>query len=124
MRYGSWQDHIHSWMFHFHQTPLFVVKYEQLYQYPWRTLRLLGDFLGFKWSDREIETALNKSTIEKQKRDLYLHKYESHWIKGYQGGVKGAPGKWRDVFDKHLNELFWKYAGEVSERLGYQKKFE
>jgi len=121
MPYGSWQDHIHSWVFHSHQTPLLTIKYEQLCEDTPGTLQSLGDFLGFKWSDRKIDLAISKSTFEKQKRDFYIHKYESHWAKGFRGGVKGAPGKWREVFTDELNQIFWEYAGNICEKLGYPK---
>lgn len=121
MPYGSWQDHVNSWVFHSHQTPLLPIKYEQLCEDTPGTLQLLGDFLGFKWSDREIELAISKSTFEKQKKDFYIYKYESHWAKGFRGGVKGAPGKWREVFTDELNQVFWEYAGNICEKLGYPK---
>ncbi|MCP5102494.1 MAG: sulfotransferase domain-containing protein [bacterium] len=121
MPYGSWQEHINSWLFPPHNIPLLVITYEQLHADTAGTMKLAGDFMGLQWSEAEIETAIHKSTFQKQQRDLYLYKHESHWVKGYHGGVKGSPGKWREVFDEHLNELFWKHAGEVSEKLGYSK---
>ena len=121
MPYGSWQVHIQSWLFQPYQPPLLMVKSEQLYNDTPGTLQLLGDFLGFKWSDREIELAIGKSTFEKQKKDFYAYKYESHWAKGFRGGVKGAPGKWREVFTDELNQVFWEYAGNICEKLDYPK---
>ena len=66
-----------------------------------------------------IESSIAKSRLEKQQKDFYEYKRDSHWNKGFTGGVKGGPGKWREVFDEHLNELFWKYAGTVAAKLGY-----
>jgi len=121
MPFGSWQDHIQSWVFLSHQIPLLLIKYEKLYEDTIETLRMFGNFLGIGWNDCQIETAIKKSTLEKQKKDFYKYKYTSHWAKGFRGGIKGAPGKWREVFTDELNQVFWEYAGNISEKLGYSK---
>lgn len=121
LTFGSWQAHINSWLFNQGNTSLLAIQYEQLYNDIAGTIKLVGDFLGFQWGNEEIKSAVNKSSVEKQKKDFYKYKYESHWLKGFQGGVKGGPGKWREVFDRDLNELFWQYTGDVCEKLGYPK---
>lgn len=121
LKFGSWQEHVNSWIFNSTEIPLLAIKYEELCEETVGNIELVAKFLGFYWNIDEIELAIRKSSFEKQKKDFFKYKYDSHWSKGFQGGLKGGAGKWREVFTKELNELFWKYAGEISEKLRYPK---
>lgn len=121
MPYGSWQNHIQSWLCRSHNSSFITISYERLCKETCSVIKLLGEFLGANWSEKDIKLAIQKSTFEKQKRDFFIYKYESHWAKGFRGGVKGAPGKWREVFTDEQNQLFWEYAGCICEKLGYSR---
>lgn len=119
--YGAWQDHVSSWLFCDRETPVLGVSYEELCDDTQGAMGVVGTYLGFGWSTNEIESAIAESTLEKQRADFRHYRRETHWSKGFRGGIRGAPGKWREVFNEDLNELFWEYAGSVAERLGYSK---
>lgn len=121
LEYGTWQDHVATWLFRPGASHIQAVCYEALCQGTRQELERIGDFLGVAWSVAEIETAVARSTFDKFQKDYARHKQETHWRKGFTGGVKGGPGGWRGVFDEALNELFWQCAGDVAGRLGYSK---
>ena len=121
LNYGSWQEHARSWLFDNHSIPVFPICYEDLCADTEKELQRIGNYLGMTWSHQDIEAAIAKSTLEKQQKDFRQYKPDSHWRKGFRGGVKGGPGKWRQVFDEQLNALFWEYAGDVATKLGYPK---
>jgi hypothetical protein len=121
LKFGSWQDHVSSWLFQDLSIPILPVAYEHLYKYPRDELQRIGLFLGFEWSDSALDYAISISTREKHENDLFIYRRHSHWDKIYHGGVGGNPGDWRNVFSHSLNDLFLKYAGSVLEKLGYPK---
>lgn len=120
--FGRWQDHVNSWLFAEHKIPLLKLKYEELVAGPKAIIDQLGFFLGLDWKPEEITEALSKSTFARQQKDFYSLKFTSHWSKGFRGGVKGAPGKWKEVFDENTNDLYWDFAGEILVKLGYKRE--
>lgn len=119
--YGAWHDHVSSWLFRDREPPVLAVSYEELCDDTQGTMGVVGRYLGLTWSRNEIESAVTESTLERQRADFRHYRRETHWSKGFRGGIKGAPGKWREVLNEDLNELFWEHAGSVAERLGYSK---
>ena len=119
--YGSWQAHVGSWLFRGSSVVVQGISYEELFEDTIAVLERVAEFLDYRWTEKEFKNAIAKSTLKKHRQDLRRYRKETHWSKGFQGGVKGAPGKWREVFDEELNDLYWKYAGQVAERLGYSK---
>ena len=85
-------------------------------------LKRINAFLECNWSVAEIETSINKSNFECIKQDYYKFKRETHWNFGFRVGVKGGPGKWKEVCDESQSSLFWDHAGRVAERLGYSRE--
>jgi estrone sulfotransferase len=120
--YGSWQDHVSSWLFRDEKKSFLAISYEKLYGDTQKELERVGTFLELSWAESEVRSAIAKSTLEKQKNDFYRYKQETHWQQGFRGGVKGAPGKWREIFDESLNALYWQYAGQVAEKVGYSRQ--
>lgn len=120
--YGSWQDHVSSWLFRGDKESVLAVSYEKLCEDTQKELERVGTFLELSWTESEIRSAIARSTLEKQRNDYYRYKQETHWKRGFRGGVKGTPGKWREVFDESLSTLYWQYAGHVAEKVGYLRE--
>ena len=119
--WGSWQDHVRSWILVRHDTPTLKVQYEALCENPYQGLRDIASFLRLRVDDEKIEGAILGS--RREVRQLFLRNNRPEvWSKGFRGGVKGGPGKWREMFSDKLLELYWKYAGDVMEELGYQRE--
>ncbi len=119
--YGAWHEHVAGWMASRESTcSLLPIQYRALYDNPLKSLQRVGDFLGYQWSNEQISTAIEKSSYLRLQRDYQVRKYQSHWRKGFQGGVKGGPGKWKEVLTAEQNELFWEITGSISEKLGLE----
>lgn len=120
-KWGSWQDHVRSWILVPHNIPILTVQYERLCKNPYKCVKDIAILLGLPVEDKKIEGAIHGSSKEVHK--LFLRNYRSDiWGKGFQGGIKGGPGKWREVFSDKLLEVYWEYAGDVMEELGYQRE--
>lgn len=117
--FGSWQDHVTGWLNAAQNGNVLCVKYEDLCDNTTDILEKIGCFMGKNFDVQLIASAINKSTFNVQKEHVKL--YSEHYKKGFRGGVKGGPGKWREVFSEELNELFWFHAGDLMTLLGYQK---
>ena len=116
--YGSWQAHLDGWMFTEHSgQEIITLSYEKLYQTPVPEISRLAAFLGCAWSETEILTAVEKSTYRNFQVDYKTRLYDSHWNKGFRGGVKGGPGQWKETLTPQQNALFWRITEQVSSRL-------
>jgi len=118
LRFGSWQEHVRSWVFRNNNNLFMVLQYEQLHESPCSILHQTADFLNFDADDARIRLALKKCTFEILQEDIKRNTTLS--TKGYVGGVKGAPGAWKETFTNELADLFWQKAGETMKRLGYR----
>jgi len=120
-RWGSWQDHVRSWILMQRDTPILKVQYETLFENPCQGLRDIAGFLRIPIGDDQVNRAIIGS--RREVRQLFLRSNRPEiWRKGFRGGVKGGPGKWKEVFSDNLLEVYWKYAGDVMEKLGYQRE--
>ncbi len=121
--YGAWHEHIASWLFSPQETAFILpVRYYALYHNTAQELQRIGDFLGYHWETDEILTAIQKSSFRRFQQDYHIQKYQSHWSKGFQGGVKGGPGKWKETLTPEQNALFWEATGNISEKLGLERQ--
>lgn len=119
--FGNWHNHVDSWMFASHPTNLLTVSYEALVDNTVQEVRRIGHFLNQPWTLKQINLAIEKSSFENIKKDYASLKKETHWNKGFQAGVKGGSGKWKEVLTPQQNEHFWVVSGNIASRLGYQK---
>lgn len=117
--YGSWQSHVSGWTAAAEKETVLPVKYEDLCADTFGIMSNVCSFLGKTVGSEVIEQAITKSAFRIQQDDV--RKYSPFYTNGFLGGVKGGPGKWREVFTEEMNELFWYYAGDLMTRLGYSK---
>lgn len=115
--FGSWQEHVSSWMFRDHEIPFLPLKYEDLVTDTVQQLERVSRFIGCPFSLIRAEQAMQRSTFERLKRDV--RKFSPHASKGFNGGVKGQPGKWKEVYDHDMLSEFKRYAGQALSDLGY-----
>jgi len=108
--YGTWSDHVESWLFRTHSIPLLPIKYEDMFANTGRQLRRVADFLKKDVSDDRIQQAVDRSVKDRQSKTGL-----------YAGKAKGGSGKWKDVFTADNEKVFWERAGIAMEKLGYEK---
>jgi len=119
--FGKWHTHVNSMMLGENYLDILPVGYENLFKQTKVEISRIGDFLGYTWGSELIEDAIRKSSFSKVKQDYKEYKNMSHWSKGFYGGVRGGPGKWKDVITAKQNIRFWEVAGETAMALGYKK---
>jgi len=121
LRFGAWQDHVAGWIWGVEGVEILEVCYEQLFGQISCELKRVGGFLGYEWTEKDIEMANNRSTVDRIRKDIHSLKYSSQWSKGYRGGVKGGPGAWKEKFTSEHEDIFWKKAGTIARKLGYER---
>jgi len=82
-------------------------------------LHRVSSFLGVSWAQELLEAAVAESSLKQFRHEYRTLLSHSPWPRGFHGGVKGGPGKWREVFTPQQHDRFWKAAGDVAGRLGY-----
>ncbi|MFC1856768.1 sulfotransferase domain-containing protein [Thermodesulfobacteriota bacterium] len=118
--FGSWQDHVKSWVLTAHNKPILNIRYEELCDQTEQFLQKIGIFLDIAADKNKIRAVIEGSS--RQVRQAFLRNIRPHqWNKGFRGGVLGGSEKWREFFSDELLELYWQYAGETMEALGYCK---
>jgi hypothetical protein len=115
--FGKWDEHIVSWIFGDNKDCLLTLSYEDLYENTQHTLNSAMRFLGFEVTQEAINTAIRRCTFKRHVEDLKRHSLL--YQQGFKGGVKGAPGKWCEVFTEDQLARFWDAMGATMEQLGY-----
>lgn len=95
---------------------MIIIQYENLVEDTITELERICQFVGLDRTTQDIETAIQKSTIDKQQTDFQHHEA----LRGKRVGVSGRPGKWKELFDEELLTALWHTAGETMEALGYK----
>ena len=109
--FGTWKDHVESWLSRTHVIPFLPVKYEDLYTHTYEQVERIADFLNKEIRHEVIQNAIDQSS------------YNKILSRGtYSGGVKGAPGKWKEVFTAEHEERFRKHAGTTLLKYGYYRE--
>ena len=63
---GSWAFHVRSWT-NQEELPVFVVRYEDLVQSPYKYFPRIAEFLELSSNKKEINNAIRETTFEKLK---------------------------------------------------------
>ncbi len=117
--YGSWHGHVESWLGREHSIPFMAVAYEDMCADAITKLTEIARFLEMNVDAARIERAVEKCTFGWYRENVKKH--SPHAKSGFQGGVRGGPGKWREVFSDEQLDRFWATAGPTMETLGYPR---
>ncbi len=120
--FGSWRDHISSWLDH-GEDEILVVRYEDMLDDTAREFQRVLDFAGLNRVEKKIEMAVEASQFEKlQKQEQKKHD-EVPGLEGSDSSKrffrKGQSGDWENHFDESDYDYFIKTNKEVLDRLGY-----
>jgi hypothetical protein len=108
----KWHEHVESWLSGSHETPLLVVRYEDMLVDVEKQLRRVLDFLGWKPADGEIRQAVQGTQIERMR-----HKESTGSFLAHVG--QGRAGIWSERFSDGELALFMCHARETLLRFGY-----
>lgn len=121
-RYGSWQEHVVSWL----DCPisktgdLLVIRFEDMRRNPEETLTRVAQFLGVHTDRRRILAAIDNNTLEKMraKEDVSESLVRGDTEEG-RFVRRGRVGGWRESLTEPQVELIQQCAGNVLARMGY-----
>ena len=96
---GSWSDHVHSWI-NQDLMPIHILRYEDMVNNTFNTFKQAVKFIGLKKSDKQIKTALAKSSFsvlsEQEKKDGFREKM----IRAKSFFRKGQIGDWKNLLSE------------------------
>jgi hypothetical protein len=118
--FGAWQKHLIDWLLPRSDVEILPVKYEDLASDPAGNLTRMCEFLRVSYTPKSITDAINRSSYQHIKKDYQPLKVDALRNMGTPG-IKGGPGKWKEVFTPDQLERFWAIAGETAGQYGYTK---
>lgn len=118
--FGSWHEHVESWQLNINKENILVIKYEELTTNPNIILGTIGNFLNLDQSQQSILNAVKRTNFNKL-RNEYQDLKPNELVRKGTPGVKGGPGKWKEVFTNEENERYWSIAGKIADKCGYTK---
>ncbi len=130
-RFGSWQDHVNSWL----DSPLvgrddlLLVRFEDARRNPEKAVAKILDFLGITASPALVRQAIQNNSLEKMREKEDAAKKAGYaqgplrMHRGFREDMrcvrKGAVGGWRERLTEQQLRLVDEHAGETLQRLGY-----
>lgn len=117
LAFGSWQDHIESWLFREKTRPFFPIQYEDLLINTESVVKRLCDFLHIDVSQSILKRAIAGSSTRSQST-MYA-KFQKLGDREFPE-IVNTQFKWIDNFNKDLQDYFFSKAGTVMDKLGYK----
>lgn len=96
----------------------YALRFEDLLDQPWETMRSIWEFLGAEANDAELKAAL----LQELSRNPDAEWQASKSIQIAQWLPKGQGGTWRKVFTPQDRTIFWEVAGKTLEAWGYPRE--
>lgn len=138
MRYGSWQNHVESWLNSSlaSRGELLVIRYEDLRANTETTLHAILQFLKVGATTEQVRQAINNNSLEKMrlKEDLVkadrvasekdvLLRFHKNPCEDARFVRSGSIAGWRGRMTDQQLELIDRHAGSVLTRCGYPLAF-
>jgi Sulfotransferase domain len=119
--YGSWQDHVTSWL-DVRDRPIRVVRYEDLRTDTPATLRALLEFVGSPSSEERVADAVRNNSMEgmREKQERARSTVFRSRASGHDVVRRGSVGGWREWLDAEDIAAVERSAGPTLHRLGYE----
>jgi hypothetical protein len=122
--FGTWSEHVESWLNRSKDVRLLLIKYEEMLCDPGSALAKVLRFSGIEADWGRIRGAVEKSTfermrkLEQQQQSEYFDKNGGN-NKKFRFMRKGVAGDWRLHFSRENEESFMKQHGKTLKSLGY-----
>jgi estrone sulfotransferase len=128
--WGQWHKHVMSWL----DSPLadsddfLLIRYEDMRRDAERELSRMAAFLGLPVDPIRIRQAIANNTVPRmhQKEDQHFGRSPEEGV-GYKSGRRvhiGSVGRWQQRLSAAQVRLIEDQAGDLMERLGYQRQHE
>jgi aryl sulfotransferase len=116
---GSWSAHVRDWLDAGRDSPLHVVRYEDLLAKPVEVFTELVAFLGLEVIPEQVARAVELSRFERLKALEAEHGFHERPSESEAFFREGRSGGWREVLSPAQAESIVEAHGEVMQRLGY-----
>jgi len=123
--FGNWGEHIGSWIGakSSDKENFLLIKYENLLQDTFTSLKTICNFLNWDASDANIEKAVENCNFEKLQKNEIKFENVALATKNTRKDIKffrkGTSGEWKDVLtEDQLNQLYEKFGTQMK-LLGY-----
>ena len=120
--YGSWQDHVLSWLERQREAPdrVLIMKYEALLHDSVGRLGDISEFLHLGSGPERIARVVENNSIERMREKEMRSKHlAAQRRKNIPFVRRGIAGGWRELFDDEDEEKFVAIAGHALREAGY-----
>nr|QNH68005.1 sulfotransferase-like protein 2 [Brachionus rotundiformis] len=119
--YGPWWSHVDSFV----ELPnTFIIVYEDLIKKPFETIKCLGEFLGKKLSDSQVQFLIECTSFKKMKEGESKFKSDAKHSNFFKSDLvffrKGEIGDWKNYFDEENSR---KVDAVVEKKLKFKINF-
>lgn len=109
---SRWHEHVESWLCGDHQTPLLLIRYEEMLSDPKVQLKRALEFLSWKFDVEQIDRVIAESTLDRMREREKSGYFLAH--------IRlGEFGDWRNQYSNEELELFMSFSAESLKRFGY-----
>lgn len=115
---GSWSQHVASWM-GIHSRPVHIIRYEDLLANPEARFRTVADFLGFKVTQDQLETAISKSSFSELSKQETENGFVERPDKAERFFRAGKAGQWTERMSREQVNRVLSDHGPMMQRAGY-----
>src|ERR1700674_3126946 len=119
--FGSWQDHVRSWLAAGDASPdsIRVYRYDELRRETFSSLTSMLEFLSVRVSSQKISDAIASNSLQQMRKKEELSPQKVS--KRDRFVRNGSVGGWRENLDDAQIALVNSYLGRELERLGYNQ---
>jgi hypothetical protein len=109
---SRWHEHVDSWLCSGSDTPLLLVRYEDMLVDQEAQLRRALDFLGWHPGDEDVKKAIRDSSLDNMKEKEQAGYFLAH--------IRlGKMGDWRDRYSAEELDIFMNVSAGALKRFGY-----
>lgn len=116
--YGTWHEHVQSWLESKHEDDFLLVRYEDLLEDAGQELERMLRFVGLAVSTEQLSYAVNASSLT-QMRKIEEAKGRPFGDHTYHFVRRGTARRWKDQFNEKSKAIFKSCANHLLLELGY-----
>jgi len=114
----TWGQHVNSWTLQ-NKIPILVIRYEDMKTLPLTTFKKAIQFLGWEYSDKAIQNALDKSSFENLKKQEKEKGFQETLEKQKQFFRSGQSGDWQNHLTNKQVKSIQLQHGDMMQQFNY-----
>lgn len=120
----KWHEHVESWLSNPFEAEMIVITYEDLKKDTVHELRRFCEFAGIERDDLLLNSAADKTALEKMRRKEEKEVWNPQWSRNQHFVRRGQVGSYKDEMPADVLDAFLDEAGDTLQKHGYLTEIE